>query len=92
MLMKTLEEFDLEKPLPVLWQYFEGLSNVPVLSIRGSNSDLFSEATQDEMVRRHPRCEPYVVVGEGHAPLLGDRPTIQKIMTFIQKAEDGATA
>ncbi len=88
-LMKTLEEFDLEKPLPVLWQYFEGLRGVPVLSIRGSNSDLFAEETQAEMARRHPRCEPYVVVGEGHAPLLGDRATIQKIVNFMHQVEDG---
>ncbi len=88
-LMKTLEEYDLEKPLPLLWQYFEGLKGVPTLSIRGSNSDLFSEETQAEMARRHPRCEPYVVVGEGHAPLLGDRATIQKIVNFTHQVEDG---
>jgi len=88
-LMRSLEAFDLEKPPPLLWPYFEGLMGVPVLSIRGSNSDLLSEATQAEMARRHPRCEPYVVVGEGHAPLLGDRSTIQKIVTFVHQVEDG---
>jgi pimeloyl-ACP methyl ester carboxylesterase len=88
-LMKSLEAFDLEKPLPVLWPYFDGLKNVPVLSIRGSNSDLLSEATQAEMARRHPGCEPYVVIGEGHAPLLGDRATIQKIVGFVHQVEDG---
>jgi len=92
MLLKTLEEYDLEKPLPVLWQYFEGLGGVPVLSIRGSNSDLFSEETQAEMARRHPRCEPYVVVGEGHAPLLGDKATIRKILGFAQQVEEGRPA
>jgi pimeloyl-ACP methyl ester carboxylesterase len=88
-LMKSLEEYDLEKPLPVLWQYFDGLRGVPVLSIRGENSDLFSEQTQAEMARRHPRCEPYVVVGEGHAPLLSDRATMQKVISFIHSVEDG---
>jgi pimeloyl-ACP methyl ester carboxylesterase len=89
MLMKSLEEYDLEKPLPALWQYFEGLKGVPVLSIRGENSDLFSEATQAEMVQRHPACESYVVVGEGHAPLLSDRSTMQKIVSFVHAVEDG---
>jgi pimeloyl-ACP methyl ester carboxylesterase len=88
MLMKSLEEYDLEKPLPELWQYFEGLKGVPVLSIRGGNSDLFSEATQAEMAKRHPLCEPYVVVGEGHAPLLSDRATMQKITAFVHAVED----
>lgn len=88
-LMASLQAYDLEKPLPVLWPYFDGLRGVPVLSIRGENSDLFSEATQAEMARRHPLCEPYVVVGEGHAPLLTDRATIQKIVGFVHKVEDG---
>jgi pimeloyl-ACP methyl ester carboxylesterase len=90
MLLKSLEAYDLEQPLPVLWQYFEGLKGVPVLSIRGENSDLFSQATQAEMAQRHPLCEPYVVVGEGHAPLLSDRATMQKISTFVNAAEDRA--
>jgi pimeloyl-ACP methyl ester carboxylesterase len=37
-LMKSLENYDLEKPLPPLWPYFDGLRGVPVLSIRGENS------------------------------------------------------
>jgi len=88
-LMDSLRAYDLEKPLPLLWPYFNGLRSLPVLSIRGENSDLFSEATQAEMARRHPLCEPYVVAGEGHAPLLTDRASIQKIITFVHKVEDG---
>ena len=83
-LSKLLEQLDLEKPLPVLWPYFDTLKHVPVLSIRGSNSDLFAQATQNEMVRRHPNCTAYVVPGQGHAPLLADRPSIAKIVAFCQ--------
>ncbi len=90
MLMKSLEIYDLEQPLPELWPYFEGLKGVPLLSIRGENSDLFSASTQAEMARRHPLCEPYLVVGEGHAPLLSDRATMQKISTFVNATEDRA--
>src|SRR5690606_33861960 len=39
-LMKVLEELDLEAPLPELWTYFAGLNAVPILAIRGANSDL----------------------------------------------------
>jgi pimeloyl-ACP methyl ester carboxylesterase len=88
-LMKSLESFDLEKPLPILWHLYEGLAGVPLLSIRGENSDLLSEETQAEMLRRHPRAEGVTVVGEGHAPLLSDRPTLQKIAAFIAAVEDG---
>ncbi len=90
MLFKSLEEYDLEKPLPILWQYFEGLKGVPMLSIRGENSDLFSDATQKEMLVRHPMAEAYVAVGEGHAPLLGDNASLRRITQFLFAAEDRA--
>jgi pimeloyl-ACP methyl ester carboxylesterase len=90
MLFKSLEEYDLEKPLPVLWQYYEGLKGVPLLSIRGEHSDLFSEDTQKEMVARHPMAEAYVAVGEGHAPLLGDVSSLRRITQFVFAAEDRA--
>jgi pimeloyl-ACP methyl ester carboxylesterase len=89
-LFKSLEAFDLEKPLPVLWQYFEGLKGVPLLSIRGEHSDLFSEETQKEMMARHPLAEAYLATGEGHAPLLGDAAALRRITTFIFAAEDRA--
>jgi pimeloyl-ACP methyl ester carboxylesterase len=90
MLLKSLESFDLEKPLPVLWQFYEGLKGVPLLSIRGEHSDLFSQETQKEMIARHPLAEAYVATGEGHAPLLGDASAIRKITGFIFAAEDRA--
>jgi pimeloyl-ACP methyl ester carboxylesterase len=90
MLFKSLEEYDLEKPLPVLWQYYEGLKGVPLLSIRGEHSDLFSEETQKEMLACHPLAEAYVAVGEGHAPLLGDAASLRRITQFVFSAEDRA--
>jgi pimeloyl-ACP methyl ester carboxylesterase len=82
-LMKALAQIDLEKPLPVLWPYFEGLAHAPVLSVRGENSDLLSESTQREMQNRHPRCTSLVVPGQGHAPLLSDLTTMAAIAEFI---------
>jgi pimeloyl-ACP methyl ester carboxylesterase len=90
MLFKSLEAFDLEKPLPILWQYYEGLKGVPLLSIRGEHSDLFAEETQKEMLARHPLAEAYVATGEGHAPLLGDGAALRRITTFLAAAEDRA--
>jgi pimeloyl-ACP methyl ester carboxylesterase len=86
-LMKTLELLDLEAPLPVLWTYFLGLANVPVLAIRGANSDLLAQETLDEMTRRHADCEACVVPGQGHAPLLGNKPMITRIAKLIARAE-----
>lgn len=87
-LMKTLENFNLEQPLPELWVQFDGLRNVPVLAIRGENSDLLSPETHAAMGRRHPRCETFVVPGQGHAPLLMDADSIARVAAFIARLED----
>lgn len=89
-LMKALEELDLEAPLPVLWTYFAALSHVPVLAIRGENSDLFDEKTLAEMAERHPDCETFVAPGQGHAPLLGSRDMIRRIGRLVARAEKQA--
>lgn len=89
-LMKTLEMLDLEKPLPSIWPLFEGLRHVPVLAIRGANSDILAPETLRAMVERHPKCEGFTVPGQGHAPALDDMPTLVKIAEFIARAEDGA--
>jgi pimeloyl-ACP methyl ester carboxylesterase len=82
-LMRTLEGLDLDAPLPDVWAQFEGLAHVPVLAIRGSTSDLLSQATLEGMQARHPRCEIHLVQGQGHAPLLRDAPTLARICDFI---------
>src|SRR5215207_566220 len=44
-LARTLESIDLEAPLGPFWFLFEGLKRVPVLALRGANSDLLSAET-----------------------------------------------
>jgi pimeloyl-ACP methyl ester carboxylesterase len=85
-LLKTLEAIDLNKPLPVLWPQFEGLFGVPVLAIRGANSTLLSQATLDEMVRRHPRIDAVTVEGQGHAPFLETAGLPMRIAAFFDRA------
>lgn len=86
-LMKVLEELDLETPLPVLWTYFDGLKAVPLLAIRGANSDLLAEKTLQDMAERHSDCEIYTAPGQGHAPLLGSKEMIRRIGKLIARAE-----
>lgn len=86
-LLKTLEAVDLEAPLPELWPQFEALSHVPVLVVRGENSDILSSATATAMTARHPDCALVEVAGEGHAPLLGDAPTLTRISEFVAKVD-----
>ncbi|HVL71944.1 MAG TPA: alpha/beta hydrolase [Beijerinckiaceae bacterium] len=89
-LMKTLEAVDLEAPLPALWHLFEGLKPVPVLALRGANSDLLSPETLAAMRKAHPGLEALTVPDQGHAPLLTDGPTIAAIKAFVRRVEDRA--
>lgn len=91
-LMKTLHAVDLEAPLPPLWFLFEGLKHVPVLALRGANSDILSEKTLAEMGRRHPDLEAHTIADQGHAPLLSSKDIVQRIARFLAKADGEADA
>ncbi|MEM6849184.1 MAG: alpha/beta hydrolase [Pseudomonadota bacterium] len=70
---------------PDFWPAFEALCARPVLAIRGAHSDLLSAATVEGMRRRHCDLATYVVPGEGHAPLLWDRPSTEAVKRFINR-------
>ena len=91
-LLNTLAGLDPEKPLPALWTLFAALAKVPVLTIRGANSTLFSAATLAEMAARHPDFKAVTVDGQGHAPLLetGELPSV--IAAFLAEADQKAAA
>ena len=84
-LANTLAEIGPDMPRIELWPQFEAMAQVPVLAIRGENSDLLSAETLAEMTRRCPNCESWVVPGQGHAPLLTDLVTIERIRTFVDR-------
>jgi pimeloyl-ACP methyl ester carboxylesterase len=78
---------DLKAGLPPLWPQFLSLGRVPMLAIRGSNSDLLSPRTLEEMAARHPRMRTLTVPGQGHAPLLKDFETNAAIAAFLAEQD-----
>jgi pimeloyl-ACP methyl ester carboxylesterase len=86
-LAKTLESIDLERPLQPLWVEFDALAHLPVMVIRGANSDVLSPATVAAMRSRRPQLEAIEVPDQGHAPLLAERETIADISAFIARCE-----
>jgi pimeloyl-ACP methyl ester carboxylesterase len=82
-LANTLSEINLAEPVPKMWPQFDALSHVPIMVLRGENSDLLSLETAKEMASRHPRLQSYEVQEEGHAPLLRDRRSLRAIDTFL---------
>jgi pimeloyl-ACP methyl ester carboxylesterase len=86
-LVKALEGIDLERPLLPMWDQFDALARVPVMVIRGANSDLLSSDTVVAMRRHRPDLEVVEVPDQGHAPLLSDAGTILRIGAFIPRCE-----
>jgi pimeloyl-ACP methyl ester carboxylesterase len=86
-LMRTLESIDIEAPPPVLWPLFEGLKSVPVLALRGANSDLLSSQTLDAMRQAHPLLQAITVPGQGHAPML-EGSLVEMIEDFVESVDE----
>lgn len=86
-LARTLEGIDLEKPLANLWKEFDALAGIPLLAIRGANSDLLSMDTIEAMRKRRPDMEFMTVPDQGHAPLLAEPEAIGRIAGFVEHCE-----
>ena len=89
-LVRTIESWDGSEPSPTLWPQFESLTGIPVLAIRGELSDILSPSTLNEMAERHPKLEQLTASGQGHAPLLRDGPTLERILAFVRRCESGS--
>ncbi|CEJ13594.1 Esterase YbfF [bacterium YEK0313] len=86
-LARTLEQVDLDAPLPTLWPQFDALAGVPVMVIRGEHSDILSAETVAAMAARRADLDVLDVPGQGHAPLLADARSIGRIAAFADRCD-----
>jgi pimeloyl-ACP methyl ester carboxylesterase len=91
-LARTLTAIDLEQRLPPLWNEFGALAHVPMLVIRGANSDILSAETLAAMAARHPGMESIEVPDEGHVPLLEGEDIIGRLIQFVASCEQARTS
>jgi len=82
-LARAVGRIDLSRPIPDLWPQFIALGQVPVLAVRGVNSDMLSAETLQAMIERHPNLRTITVPDQGHAPLLKDQDTVEAIASFF---------
>jgi len=86
-LARTLEAVDPQRPMPPLWKEFDALAGVPLLVVRGANSDLLSAATVAAMQARRSSMEVIEVPDQGHAPLLVEPEIIRRIGAFVASCD-----
>lgn len=75
--------------IPPLWAQFDALMRTPVMVIRGLNSDLLSAATINAMRQRHPDLTELAIAGQGHAPWLRDKASIDEVRLFLDRTDSG---
>ena len=78
--------FETESADVDLWPLWQAMDGLPVLVVRGANSDLISAATVAEMGRRHDGPFASVEVPDrGHTPLLDEPAARTAIQDFLSE-------
>jgi pimeloyl-ACP methyl ester carboxylesterase len=90
-LASTLTGIDIERPLAPLWNEFDALGRVPLLVIRGANSDILSAATVSAMAARHAGMQTIEVPDQGHVPVLGGDDLLKRIAEFVAACDRTAS-
>ncbi len=67
-----------------LWPLFDACAGLPLALIRGTHSDLLSQATADEMRRRRPDLIFANVPDRGHIPFLDEPESLAVIAQFLK--------
>ena len=85
-LERALRGYSLER-LPTLWDQFDALAHIPLMVIRGANSDMLASTTVNAMLARRGQLEVVVVPDQGHAPLLTEPKVIRRIAAFVASCD-----
>lgn len=75
-----------DNAVPVdLWPMFKSLAQIPIMTLRGEDSDILSRETLDRMAREHPKFTAITVPNRAHTPDLFEDISLREIDKFIGK-------
>ncbi|MDZ4381857.1 MAG: alpha/beta hydrolase [Parvibaculum sp.] len=69
--------------IPTLWPQFKSLSQMPLLAIRGENSDILTASIMERMKEANPAMHSVVATDRGHAPFLDEPEVLAAIDGFL---------
>ncbi|HEY4345549.1 MAG TPA: alpha/beta hydrolase [Parvibaculum sp.] len=71
--------------LPAMWPQFKALGHVPVLVIRGENSDILSAETVKRMEKQHTKLSSITIKDRGHVPFLDEPEALTALDAFLEQ-------
>ena len=69
--------------IPTLWPQFKSLSQMPLLAVRGENSDILTAEIMVRMAEANPAMKSVVAKDRGHAPFLDEPEVLAAIDDFL---------
>lgn len=81
--MMQQDESSLDAAEQTLWAAYDSIA-APVLVLRGSESDVLTKETVNDMTGRNPNAKVVEFAGVGHAPTLMNDEQIQPVVDFLR--------
>jgi len=82
-ILDGLRNADLSAVPANLWSLWAQLAHIPILTIRGSLSDILPAETLQRMALRHPHFTAVNIANRGHAPMLNEPEALAAIDRFL---------